>query len=497
MFVSIDAGNGFFKIAVVDSAGNPKLITTLSGQPFFPAVVYFDENGQKLVGFEAQNAMLANPKRGVSGWKRWMGTDKVLYPDDNGKSYKAPDILTILLEKCRTIVETKTSQPVNDVGILIPANYTELRRQQTKEAGARAGMNVMLMPHEPTCAALGNGIHKSGDCTAAVYDLGDGTFDISIVQPKGNLFKVITTGGEPKVGSSDFNKRVEEKSLEQFESQFHYRPTIEEYPEFFQNLAQQIEQLKITLSVQQQFQLVVACRGDLLKMTVTREQFESWIKDLVEKTIQRTEQTLKDAGLKWSDIDLIYAVGGGSMTPLVTKMLEQASGKKVCKSCDPFCAGALGGVIAGRLEYDRLGKPFTGQGGQALPPPEFYMRDILSRPIGVAALDENNKEICCELLSKDTPIPSIQMRKFKMAKPNQTKVRIRILEGYEGAEAAQCTELGYFDLEDLPARPDCIGRIEITFELDSSGLLTATARDTVNGKSAELKIAYENKANAA
>lgn len=465
---AIDAGNGRFKIAVPDSSGNQKLLMTLSGQPFFTAVVYFDKDGQKIIGIEAENAALAEPQRAVFDWKRSMGTDKVQHTDEDGKTYLPPDILAIFLGECKTIIESKTGFPANDIVVLIPANYNDKQKQQTIDAAARVGLNVELLPHEPTCAALGSGIHKKRNCRALVYDLGAGTFDVSVVQSSGNLFEVIATGGKPKLGSTDFNKRANEKILDGFEARFNYRPTPKEYPVFSQNLAQQVEQLKISLSVQKQFQLVVACQGDLLKMTVTREQFESWILDLVEKTIQRTERTLEEAKLKWSDIDEIYAVGGGSMTPLVIQMIEQASGKKVSQRCEPHCAAALGGVIAGRLEYQRRGKSYK-VGDVTLPPPEFYMREILSRPIGVAVLDENNKEICCELLAKNTPIPSIHTRTFKMAEPNQTAVRIQTLDGEEGADVNKCMQLGHFDLRDLPARPDLIGRIEITFHLDANG----------------------------
>lgn len=229
---------------------------------------------------------------------------------------------------------------------------------------------------------------------------------------------------------------------------------------------------------------------------MTRDQFDERVRPLVETAIKRTEQTVKDANLGWKDIDEIYAVGGGSLPPIVREELERLPGKKVSRRCEPHCAAALGAVIAGQLEYGRLGKEYRVKGG-TLPPPDFYVREILSRPIGVAVLDENGKEICSEILAKNTPIPSIQTRVFKMTEPNQTEVLIRVLDGEDGAEADKCVELGRFELKGLPARPDLIGRIEITFNLDRNGMLTANARDTESGKSAEMKITYKNKGEGA
>jgi len=490
LIAAIDAGNGRFKIAVLDSAGNPKLLMLSSGLPYFPAVVYFGKNGQKLIGIEAQNAALADPQRAVFGWKRMMGTDEILFTDDDGKTYKAVDILTLFLTECKKNIENKTGHVANDAVILTPANYNDKQTQQTIDAGAQAGMNVILTPHEPTCAALGNDIHKKGSCVALVSDLGSGTFDVSVVRSRGNLFEVIATGGVVKLGSSDFNKRAEEEILSEFEAKYGYRPTLEEHPIFHQHLFQQIEQIKISLSEQKECPLVVSCESDLLKTTVTRDQFESWISPLVDKTIQQTEQTLQEANMQWSDIGEICAVGGGSMTPIVRQKLEQASGKKISQKCEPYCAAALGGVIAARLEYDRQGKDCYVNGDK-LPPPDFHMREIISRSIGVAVLDDNEQETCCVLLQKNTPIPSIQTRKFKMAEPNQTAVRINILDGDNGANISKCLQLGYFELKDLPARPDLIGRIEITFDLDANGMLSANARDIVSGKTEELTIDYK------
>ena len=494
MIPGIDAGNYRFKMAVPDSMGNPQILTNRLGEPFIRSVVYFAEDGSILVGTEAENAALANPERAVFDWKRFMGTDKVLYTSEDGKVYKAKDILAILLKEAKETIEAKTGEVCEEVVITDPANYNDVQKQESKDAASEAGLKVLLLLHEPTAAALGNEFHKKKNSRAVVFDLGGGTFDVSIVQTKGNLCEVIATNGEPKLGGTDFNAYLRKIVLEQFEARHNYRPNPEDHPVFYQDLTQRVEQLKLSLTASEHSQIVLSCDGDQLKATITRDDFNARVKPLVEKAMKKTEQTAKDAKHDWKDIDEIYAVGGGSMPPIITEELERLTGKKVSRRCEAHAAAAMGAVIAGRLEYARLGKEYKTRSG-TLPPLDFHLREILSRPIGVAVLDKNEKEVCSEMLKKETRIPSDQTRVFKMTEPNQTDVLIRVLDGEDGAEVKECVELGRFELKGLPPRPDLIGRIEITFHLDANGMLTATARDIVSGKTAELDINYKEKIN--
>ena len=486
----IDAGNSRFKYAVPDVAGTPKLISNRFGDSFTPSAVFFAPDCSIIVGTEALNAGFADPNRLVVNWKRSMGTDTVLYTADDGTTYMAKDILAILLKDAKDCIESKTDQVVNEAVITVPANYTDAQKQQTIDAAAKVGIKAIFLPHEPTAAALGNEFHKRKNSTALVYDLGGGTFDVSIVRSRGNVCDIIATGGEPDIGGRDFNDRVGEKLLNEFEAKNGFRPSRDDHPVFFQEMTQRIEQLKISLSVQAQSQIVLSCEGKQLNKTVTREQFNSWVMDIAEKTIKRTAQVIKDANLDMSSIDEIYAVGGGSMMPIVIELLEQLTAKKVSQRCEPHIAAALGAVLAGRLEYKRQDKAYTC-GDVVLPAPDLIVHEILSHTIGVLALDQDSQEICSEILAKDTPIPSIQTKLFKLAEKDQTAATIKILEGGNGKEAQECLALGHFDLTDLPSRPDLIGRIEVTFSLDSNGLLTAKARDNVSGKTAEMQIDYD------
>jgi len=492
MIPGIDAGNSRFKYAVADEAGNPKIITNLYGESFTPSTVYFAQDGSIVIGTEALNAGFIEPSRLVVNWKRDMGTDKSLYTADDGTVYKARDILAILLKDAKDNIEAKTGQVINETVITVPANYNDIQKQHTIDAAASVGIKAILLPHEPTAAALGNQLYKHKGSTAVVYDLGGGTFDVSIVSCKGNTMDIIATGGEQHLGGRDFNDRISEKLLEEFETKNGFRPSPEEHPVFYQEMMQRIEQLKISLSAQSQSQVVLFCEGKQLQMTITRQQFNQWVLDLAEKTMAKTEQTVKEANLDFTGIDEVYAVGGGSMMPIVTELLEKLTGKKVSRRCQPHCAAALGAVLAGRIEYERQGKTYTC-GDVALPGPGLIVHEILSHTIGVMALDQDNREVCSQILAKDTPIPSIQTKLFKLSQPNQTAATIQILEGEDGQESKDCLVLGHFDLNDLPPRPDLIGRVEVTFSLDENGLLTAKARDSVSGKEEQMQIDYDTK----
>ncbi len=423
-----------------------------------------------------------------------MGTDEVLYTAEDGTAYHAMDILTILLKDAKDNIEAKTGQVVNEVVVTTPANYSDSQKQETINAAKKAGMQVITLPHEPTAAALGNELHKQNNSIALVYDLGGGTFDVSIVQIKGNVCDIIATDGDPQIGGRDFNDRISEKLLEEFESVNKFRPSKQDNAIFFQEMSQKIEQLKISLSVQTQTQIVLFCKGKQLQMTVTREQFNLWVKDIAEKTIEKTKQVIENAGLNVSAIDQIYAVGGGSMMPIVVEMLEELTGKKICKKCEPHCAAAFGGILSGRLELQRQGKKYT-IGDVVLPAPTTIVHEILSHSIGVLVLNQNNEDICSEILSRKTPIPSIQTKLFKLSQPNQTAVTIKVLEGEDSTNAGDCLTLGHFELNDLPPRPDMIGRIEVTFSLDNNGILTAKARDNASGKEEQMQIDYDIKNN--
>jgi molecular chaperone DnaK len=320
--------------------------------------------------------------------------------------------------------------------------------------------------------------------------LGGGTFDVSIVRSLGNAFDILATNGEPHLGGQDFNNRVRDKVIERFAAEHGYMPTQDKDPLFFQDLSERIESLKIALSAKDEATLVARCDGMLLNMKIKRVEFESWNSDLQDKTIDRTMKTIEESGLTPAEIGEVFAVGGSSLMPMIPRALEQALGKKPSRQCEPHYAAACGAVIAARIECQRRSKPFVVN-GVSLPAPDIHLRDIISHSIGVSVVTDDNKMVCNEILPKGTQIPSIQIRTFKLEVPNQTKARIEVLQGEEGQPRDKAVVLGHFDLTGLPPRGDTTERIEVELNLDSSGLLTAVARDRESGKTAQLQIDYK------
>ena len=494
LLIGIDAGNSEMKATYADATGAPQLVRNQRGESHTPSVVYFPASGEPIVGTEALNMAAAEPERVVQNWKRSMGTDEVLYRDEAGVEYGAKDILYILLKDVKANARAQLGEDPTECVITVPANYNDRQKQETREAAERAGMKVIIMPHEPTAAALGNGFHLRSNGRALVYDLGGGTFDVSVVQNRGNVFEILATNGEPHLGGQDFNKRIEENVLEQFEKEHKYRPMPAADPLFFQELRERIESSKISLSVKNEANLVVRCDSRLLNMRITRADVESSTKDLLGITIERSLKTVQDAGITEAEIDEVYPVGGSSLMPMVRQALEKTFGNKVVQKCEPHYAAALGAILAARVEYARCGKQFF-VGGVALPHPNILLREVTTYSIGVSVENDNNQVVFYEMIPKRTPIPSTHVKRFKLAKPNQTAALIEVLQGEEGQPRDKAVRLGQFDLTDLPARAEMTERIEIEFTLDSSGVLTAIARDMESGRTAQLAIEYKKNNN--
>lgn len=315
---------------------------------------------------------------------------------------------------------------------------------------------------------------------------------MTILRNRGNLTEVLATNGEPHLGGQDFNDRFREKIVDMFDQEHGYRPQPDKDVLFYQDVSDRIESSKISLTAKEQISFVVGCDGMLINRPVLRSDFESWTADLIEKSIERTLKTVSECGLSPDEIDCVYAVGGSSLMPMVGVALKETLGKEPVQHCEPHYAAACGAVVAARIECQRQNKPFTNPNGTTLPPPSRVFRDILSHPLGVCILTDDQKLVCHEILPKGTNIPSLQVHTFKLCAPNQTGVLIEILQGKEGQARDNAVLLGHFQLDHLPPQPDVSERIEVKFNLDSSGLLTAVARDLVSGRTAQMEIDYKN-----
>lgn len=353
------------------------------------------------------------------------------------------------------------------------------------------GLRVLCLPTEPVAAGLGNEIHLRGDGLVIVYDLGGGTFDCSLIRVTGNLLEVLQTNGDPHLGGQDVNARIREHALRMFEEEHGYIPDPVKSAVFHGDLDTRVEQFKTALTTRETASLIINDGAHVLNRKVKRSEVESWIGDLVQRSLDKVTQTLDEAGVGWDDVTAIFPVGGGSRMPLVQQALERLSGKKVSQNVEPDYAAALGGVVAARMEIERQGRRAESESG-TLPPLNYFSREVTSHPLGVSALNGSKEPVQNVLLSKGTPYPSTQIKVFGLVQPNQIEAEITVLEGEAGASEKECLRLGAFHLKDLPPYPD-IGtdRIEVEFHLDANGLLTAKARDLKSGIMADMKIEYK------
>lgn len=483
----IDLGTGRTKVAVPDTTGNPVIQANASGELYTPSVVYFDRD-RIVVGVEALHAGLADPSRCVRHWKRHMGTDTVLYTDENGKTYGAPDIARILLADVAANHQSKTGQPLADVAISVPANYNDRQKHETKAAAESLGLNVVVLPHEPTAAILGNQLQLRGDGLVLVFDLGDGTLDCSVGDISGNNISIVTTDGETDLGGQDFSALIEEILLRRFEEQHGFRPNPDEHPLELQDVRLREEQVKVTLSTRESAPAFVSCGGKILNTIVTRAEFEDSSRDLVARAMGCVERTLKDAGIGIGALAEIVLAGGASQMPMFPQAFESRFGRKPAAVGEPHFAAAKGNVYAARMELERQGKAVF-VGNRKLPPLDLHARDVTSHPIGVKVVADGGKFLNSVVLGKGVPIPSDRTEGFLLAERGQTGALIELLQGPDGVPAEKCLQLGHFELTDLDA-VDGDHRVDIRLKIDLNGMLSATAYDPNSGRSADLSIDY-------
>ena len=488
---SVDLGNSETKVATTDRDGRSVIVPNEVGDLSTSSIAHIPDDALPVVGKEAANMAFLEPENVVRNWKRHMGSKTCLHKSKNGKEWLAKDIAALILDNVKKSIEKRTGEIVTEITITVPANYTEEQKGETIEAAGSAGLKATVLPTEPYAAALGNEIHLRGDGLTMVCDIGGGTTDISIVRVRGNLIEVIVTNGDPALGSQDVNRILREQALQMFQKEHGYVPSLAKSPLFYAELEAHVEQVKITLAARESASLIVRDGDKLLNLKITRKQLEEWCGDLVKRVMDLCERSLSEAHLTWADLTRILAVGGGSRMPVFPQELERLSGKKLSQNVEPNYAAALGGVIAARIELGRQGRRAETEAGM-LPPLNFHSREVTSHSLGVSALNREGKALQNVLLPKGTPYPSVQVRKFALSRANQTAADIIILEGEEGCPEEKCIKLGQFHLEGLPAYPDITERIEITFDLDASGLLMATARDLKSGKTATMKIEYKS-----
>ena len=466
----IDLGTTNSCVAVMEG-GSAVVIPNSEGARTTPSVVGFTKTGERLVGQVAKRQAVTNAERTISSIKRHMGTDYKV--DIDGKKYTPQEISAMILQKLKADAEAYLGEPVTEAVITVPAYFTDAQRQATKDAGQIAGLNVKRIINEPTAAALSYGIDKEQDQTVMVYDLGGGTFDVSIIEMGDGVQEVKATAGNNHLGGDDFDQRIINWMIESFKASDGIDLTKDKMA--MQRLKEAAEKSKIELSstpssmINLPYITADATGPKHLELTLTKAKFDELTHDLVESTMGPVKQALSDAGLKPADIHKVLMVGGSSRIPAVQEAIKNFMGKDPFKGINPDECVALGAALQGGV--------FTGD------VTGMVLRDVTPLSLGI----ETMGGVCTKMIERNKAIPIKHTMVFSTAADNQTAVDINVLQG-EREFAKDNKQLGMFRLDGIAPAPRGIPQIEVTFDIDSNGIVHVSAKDLGTGKEQNITI---------
>jgi len=471
--LGIDLGTTNSCMAVIEG-GEPTVIPNAEGGRTTPSVVGFSKKGEKLVGQVAKRQMITNADNTVYSIKRHMGeaSHKVTL---SGKDYTPQEISAMILRKMKEDAEAYLGETITQAVITVPAYFNDAQRQATKDAGAIAGLEVMRIINEPTAAALAYGLDKEAeDHKILIYDLGGGTFDVSILELGGGVFEVLSTSGDTHLGGDDFDQRIVDYLVEQFKK--NEGIDLSKDRAALQRLRDAAEKAKIELSgipsTNINLPFITADANGQPKhidIDLTRAQFEKMTADLVDKTLVSVNQAMKDAKLTAKDIDRVLLVGGSTRMPAVTELIKKVTGKDPYKNINPDEAVAVGAAIQGGV-----------LGGEVH---DVLLLDVTPLTLGIETLGG----VATPLIERNTTIPVRKSQVFSTAADSQPSVEIHVLQGERGIASANKT-LGRFILDGIPPAPRGIPQIEVTFDIDANGILHVRAKDLGTGKEQSISI---------